>query len=169
MVEKIAEYFGPGIKNLNIPERATVANMAPEYGATIGFFPVDEETLEYLKITNREDIAELVEQYTKANELFYSGENNPSYTEVLELDLSTIESSIAGPSRPQDRITLKQLKSKSDTVIKVEAPKTYKVNLNGSEVRAKRWMHYHSRYYFMYKYFKSVCNAWSWASSEKYY
>ncbi|NIO11776.1 MAG: aconitate hydratase, partial [Deltaproteobacteria bacterium] len=95
---------------LTVPDRATIANMTPEHGATLGFFPVDEKTVEYLKTTNRQDRAEVVERYTKAVGLFYTGDDDPEYTETLELDLSTIEPSVAGPARPQDRIALKGLK-----------------------------------------------------------
>ncbi|MBW2643200.1 MAG: aconitate hydratase, partial [Deltaproteobacteria bacterium] len=77
VVEKFVEYFGPGIKNLEVADRATIANMTPEYGATLGFFPVDEKTVEYMKMTNREDCAEVVESYTKTVGLFYTGEQNP--------------------------------------------------------------------------------------------
>lgn len=110
VVEKYVEFFGPGIKSLSVPDRATISNMTPEYGATLGFFPVDEKTIEYLKLTNREERAEVVEHYTKAQGLFYTGETDPEYTEVLDFDLSKVEPSVAGPSRPQDRIALKNLK-----------------------------------------------------------
>jgi len=112
VVEKFVEYFGPGLKNLTVPDRATIANMTPEYGATVGFFPVDEKTIEYLKMTNREEQAGLVEAYTRANGLFYSGAPDAEYTDVLELDLSTVERCVSGPARPQDRIILKDLKTK---------------------------------------------------------
>jgi aconitate hydratase len=110
VVEKFVEFFGPGMKRLTIPDRATISNMTPEYGATLGFFPVDEKTIEYLKLTNREDHAKTVENYTKEQGLFYTGGDDPGYTEVLEIDLSTIEPSVAGPARPQDRIAVKDLK-----------------------------------------------------------
>ncbi|MBL7180721.1 MAG: aconitate hydratase, partial [Desulfobacterales bacterium] len=103
VVEKFVEYFGPGMKKLSVPDRATIANMTPEYGATLGFFPVDEKTLEYLHLTHREKQADLVEAYTRKVGLFYSGKEDPDYTEVLELDLSTVKPSVAGPARPQDR------------------------------------------------------------------
>ncbi|UCH22565.1 MAG: aconitate hydratase AcnA, partial [Deltaproteobacteria bacterium] len=111
VVEKFVEYFGPGMKKLTVPDRATIANMTPEYGATLGFFPVDEKTIDYLILTNREDQAEIVERYTKTLGLFYVADEDPQYTEVLELDLSAIEPSVAGPARPQDRITVKKLKA----------------------------------------------------------
>ena len=110
VVEKFVEFLGSGMKNLTIPDRATIANMSPEYGATMGFFPVDEKTIEYLKLTNRQDTAEIVETCSKALGLFYTGQEDPEYSEVLELDLTTIELSVAGPARPQDRIAVKHLK-----------------------------------------------------------
>lgn len=110
VVEKFVEYFGPGVKELTIPDRATIANMTPENGSTLGFFPVDEKTLEYLRMTDRDDRAEVTEIYTKETGLFYTGENDPEYTETILLDLSEIEPSVAGPARPQDRIDLEHLK-----------------------------------------------------------
>ncbi len=112
VVEKFVEFFGEGMKKLTIPDRATISNMTPEFGATLGFFPVDERTLDYLRMTNRGKQAALVETYTKENALFYTGAETPEYTDVLELDLSTVEPCVAGPSRPQDRIILKDLKSR---------------------------------------------------------
>jgi aconitate hydratase len=112
VVEKFVEYFGPGLKTLTVPDRATIANMAPEYGATLGFFPVDEKTIEYLQMTSRQAQAAVVEAYTQACGLFYAGIQEAEYTDVLELDLSKIERCVSGPARPQDRIVLKELKSK---------------------------------------------------------
>lgn len=109
VVEKFVEYFGPGMKQLSLTDRATIANMSPEYGATMGFFPVDEKTIDYLRLTHRADQAELVEAYSKAVGLFYTGESEQEYTEVLELDISTVEPSLAGPARPQDRIPLSDM------------------------------------------------------------
>jgi len=118
VVEKFVEYFGPGMKKLSVPDRATIANMTPEYGATVGFFPVDEKTIEYLHLTHREKQADLVEIYTQAVGLFYTGQQEPDYTEVLELDLSLVQPSVAGPARPQDRIEVKNLKGNFATVLK---------------------------------------------------
>ncbi len=112
VVEKFVEFFGPGMKKLTIPARATIANMTPEYGATLGFFPVDEKTVEYLKLTNREDRSALVDVYTRSQGLFYTGDEEPEYSDVIELDLSSVEASVAGPARPQDRIELPDLKGK---------------------------------------------------------
>lgn len=112
VVEKFVEYFGPGLKTLTVPDRATISNMTPEYGATLDLFPVDEKTLEYLRMTNREERLTIVEQYTKTVGLFNSGEFEPEYTDVLELDLSKVEPSVAGPARPQDRIAVSNLKSR---------------------------------------------------------
>jgi aconitate hydratase len=110
VVEKFVEYFGPGMKKLTVPDRATIANMTPEYGATLGFFPVDEKTIEYLKLTDRKVRADIVDAYTKAQGLFYTGKEDPDYTEILEIDLSSVKPSVAGPARPQDRIALNDLK-----------------------------------------------------------
>ncbi len=108
VVGKFVEFYGAGLSALSVADRATVANMAPEYGATMGFFPVDEETLDYLRFTNRdpEQIA-LVEAYTKEQGLFRTDKTpDPRYTDTLELDLSTVTPSMAGPKRPQDRVEL---------------------------------------------------------------
>jgi aconitate hydratase len=108
VVGKFVEYFGPGLHALTLPDRATVANMAPEYGATIGFFPVDEETLEYLRFTGRsEEQLALVEAYCKEAGLWWTAHSpEPVFSDVLTLDLSTVEPALAGPKRPQDRVPL---------------------------------------------------------------
>jgi aconitate hydratase len=109
VVEKFVEFYGTGLSKLSLADRATIANMAPEYGATCGFFPVDDETLRYLRNTGRE--ADLVERYCKEQGLFRTDASpDPVFTDSLELDLSTIEPSLAGPKRPQDRIALKDAK-----------------------------------------------------------
>ncbi|MGA6926290.1 MAG: aconitate hydratase AcnA [Desulfosarcina sp.] len=110
VVEKFVEYFGFGMKSLSVTDRATIANMTPEYGATLGFFPVDEKTLDYLELTGRGDRARIVEAYTRAAGMFYTGETTPDFTQVVTLDLATVEPSLAGPARPQDRISLPDLK-----------------------------------------------------------
>ena len=111
VVGKFVEFFGPGLSLLSIPDRATIANMAPEYGATMGFFPIDAETLDYLRRTGRpEDIVQMVERYTKEQGLFRTDETqDPDFIDTLELDMSTVSSSLSGPKRPQDRITLPAL------------------------------------------------------------
>jgi len=110
VVGKFVEYFGPGLQDLPLADRATIANMAPEYGATCGIFPIDKESLRYLKLTGRADeqIA-LVEAYAREQEIFHDA-NTPQaeYSELLSLDLATVESSLAGPKRPQDRVVLSQ-------------------------------------------------------------
>ena len=112
VVGKFVEFFGPGVSNLALSDQATIANMAPEYGATMGFFPVDAETLRYLETTGRNDAATLVEAYTKEQKMFRTDDTeDPVYTDTLELDISTVEPSLAGPSRPQDRISLGDMKS----------------------------------------------------------
>ncbi|ADU30401.1 aconitate hydratase AcnA [Evansella cellulosilytica] len=112
VVGKFVEFFGPGIANMTLADRATISNMAPEYGATCGFFPIDDETLNYLRFTGRsEELVSLVEQYTKANGMFYTaGNDDPTFTDVVELDLSTIEPNLSGPKRPQDLIPLSNMK-----------------------------------------------------------
>ncbi|MYF47824.1 MAG: aconitate hydratase AcnA, partial [Candidatus Dadabacteria bacterium] len=112
VVGKFVEFFGPGVSNLTLSDQATIANMAPEYGATMGFFPVDAETLRYLGTTGRDDAATLVEAYTREQKMFRTDDaEDPVYTDTLELDISTVEPSLAGPSRPQDRISLGDMKS----------------------------------------------------------
>jgi len=112
VVGKFVEFYGPGVKELALADRATIANMAPEYGATIGFFPVDEQTLEYLRLSARPaDLIELVEAYSKEQGLFLTADApDPVYNDTLELDLSTVVPSLAGPKRPQDRITLPEVR-----------------------------------------------------------
>ncbi|MEJ2600455.1 MAG: aconitate hydratase AcnA [Anaerolineales bacterium] len=123
VVGKFVEFYGSGLASMALPDRATIANMAPEYGATMGFFPVDGETLRYLRLTGRSDEeVERVEAYCKAQGLFREeGTPDPEYTDRLELDLSTVESSLAGPKRPQDRIALSDMKAAFHTSL--TAPK----------------------------------------------
>jgi aconitate hydratase len=111
VVEKFVEYFGPGMQNLSIPDRATISNMTPEYGATLGFFPIDDKTIAYLNLTGRVQQATLTAAVARANGLYYSGEERIDYTEIIDFDLTTVEPSLAGPSRPQDRIPLSLLKT----------------------------------------------------------
>ena len=107
VVGKFVEFYGPGLDNLSLEDAATIANMAPEYGATCGFFPVDKETLKYLEATGRDkDRVALVEEYSKAQGMFRSGGEEPEFTDTLELDISTVVPSVSGPKRPQDRINL---------------------------------------------------------------
>jgi len=109
VVEKFVEYFGPGMKDLTVTDRATIANMAPEYGATMGFFPVDEKTIDYLAMTRGEQKAGFVENCARTLGIFYSGGETPEYSTVLEIDLGRVEPAVAGPARPQDRICLADL------------------------------------------------------------
>lgn len=112
VVGKFVEFFGDGIDSLSLADRATIANMAPEYGATMGFFPIDEETLRYLRFTGRSDEqVALIEAYLKEQQLFRTGTTpTPQFSDVLELNLNSVEPTIAGPKRPQDRISLKDAK-----------------------------------------------------------
>jgi aconitate hydratase len=113
VVGKFVEFYGQGLSNLSLADRATIGNMSPEYGATVGFFPCDAETLKYLRFTGRDaHHVQMVEAYCKAQGLFRTDDTpDPIFTDTLELDLSTVEPSLAGPRRPQDRVPLRQAKS----------------------------------------------------------
>ena len=112
VVGKFVEFYGHGLVGLPLADRLTIANMAPEYGATCGFFPVDEETLRYMRLTGRSDEQiNLVEAYCKEQRLFHDPSDEPTYSEVVELDLSTVVPSLAGPRRPQDRVALTNAKA----------------------------------------------------------
>jgi aconitate hydratase len=133
VVGKFVEFYGTGLTSLSIPDRATIANMAPEYGATMGFFPVDAETLAYLAFTGRsqEHIA-LVEAYCKEQELFRTDSTpDPSFSDKLELDLGSVEPTVAGPKRPQDRVPLHQAKSSFTKVVEGAPSKHVQVRNNG--------------------------------------
>ncbi|MGE6632220.1 aconitate hydratase AcnA [Bacillus sp. NPDC077027] len=112
VVNKFVEFFGPGVAQLPLADRATIANMAPEYGATCGFFPVDSEALAYMRLTGRdEEQINIVEEYSRANGLFYTPDaEEPIFTDIVEIDLSKIESNLSGPKRPQDLIPLSDMK-----------------------------------------------------------
>ncbi|MGA2429680.1 MAG: aconitate hydratase AcnA [Candidatus Acidiferrum sp.] len=133
VVGKFVEFYGTGLSSLSVPDRATIANMAPEYGATMGFFPVDSETLAYLQFTGRthEQIA-LVEAYCKEQFLFRTDSTpEPLFNDKLELDLSTVESTVAGPKRPQDRVALRNAKSSFTKVVEGAPDKHVQVRNNG--------------------------------------
>ncbi len=119
VVGKFVEYFGSGLADLSVADRATIANMAPEYGATCGFFPVDKATIDYLTLTGRDtDTIALVEAYAKEQGLWFeANQADPEFTDVLNLDLSSVEPSMAGPKRPQDRLTLNQIQPAFDKLL----------------------------------------------------
>ena len=133
VVGKFVEFYGPGLSSLSLPDRATIANMAPEYGATMGFFPVDAETLNYLRFTGRDaQRLELVEAYTKEQGLFRTDASpDPTFSETLELDLATVEPTLAGPKRPQDRVALREAKPSFLKAVEGEADKRVAVQNNG--------------------------------------
>lgn len=113
VVGKFVEVFGPGLDNLSVPDRATIGNMSPEFGCTITYFPIDDKTLEYMVGSNRSpEQVKLVEDYCKANMLWRENEDKIEYTDIVELDISKVQPSVAGPKRPQDKILLKDLKEK---------------------------------------------------------
>jgi aconitate hydratase len=133
VVGKFVEFYGPGLANLTLADRATIANMAPEYGATCGIFPVDEVTTGYLKLTGRDDKAALVEAYYKEQGLWYTaGQKEPEYSDTLELDLGKVEPSLAGPARPQDRVALSGVRESFK-----KALPTYYPKLSGGELEKK--------------------------------
>ncbi|AWR96015.1 aconitate hydratase AcnA [Acidianus brierleyi] len=109
VVGKFVEFFGPAISSLSVPDRATISNMAPEYGATVGYFPIDDQTIKFLKATGR--YYEIVEKYAKAQGLFYDSKNQIKYNEVIEINLSEVEPSLAGPKNPDERISLSNMKN----------------------------------------------------------
>lgn len=123
VVGKFVEFFGPGLSHMTVPDRATISNMAPEYGATVGFFPIDKQTLEYMYNTGRpEELIELVESFAKEQGLFRTSDTpDPEFETVLELDLSDVTASVAGPKRPQDRIALEDVKSSFTTALTAPA------------------------------------------------
>jgi aconitate hydratase len=136
VVGKFVEYFGPGLRELPLADRATIGNMSPEYGATCGIFPIDQETLNYLRLTGRsEEQIALVEAYCREQGLFHDA-NTPEaeYSELLALDLATVESSLAGPKRPQDRVALSSAKESFDKALPslIRTSKTVAANGNGN-------------------------------------
>ncbi|GEM86588.1 aconitate hydratase AcnA [Meiothermus granaticius] len=136
-VGKFVEFYGPGVSKLPIADRATIANMSPEYGATMGFFPIDGETLAYLRLTGRSaELIDLVEKYAKATGLWRTDEAAPVYSEYLELDLGTVIPSLSGPKRPQDRINLGEVK-KSFLLSLTKDPKERGFGLAPSQLEAK--------------------------------
>jgi aconitate hydratase len=137
VVGKFVEYFGEGYAAMSLPDRATLANMAPEYGATMGFSPVDEETLRYYRLTGRDEAhVDAIEAYTKEQKLFFSpDEPEPVYSDVVELDLDTVEPSLAGPKRPQDRVPMRELKETFRALL-TTPPEEGGFGLSGGEVSA---------------------------------
>ena len=132
VVGKFVEFYGPGLDNLPLPDRATIANMAPEYGATMGFFPVDQEALNYLKLTGRtDDEIDLVEKYYKSQLSFRDlNTKDPEYYKSLYLNLESVKPALAGPKRPQDRILLSDMKSQLKIELKereVDESQKYKI------------------------------------------
>ncbi|MCG8036728.1 MAG: aconitate hydratase AcnA [Candidatus Thiodiazotropha taylori] len=140
VVGKFVEFYGPAIATMPLGDRATIANMAPEYGATCGLFPVDQETLDYLRLTNRsEDQIALVEAYAKAQGMFHTADSpEAEYSETLEIDLSAIEPSLAGPKRPQDRVPLKDAKVQFEQAVEAfngGESQTVTTNIDGATTK----------------------------------
>ncbi len=124
VVDKFVEFYGSGLSSLSLPDRATIGNMAPEYGATMGFFPVDSETLSYLRRTGRDEaLVTLVERYCKEQGIFRTDETpDPEFTDTLELNLGDVEPSMAGPKRPQDRVLLRDMKASFEKALRAPIP-----------------------------------------------
>ena len=145
VVGKFVEFFGPGVSTLPLADRATIGNMAPEYGATIGVFPVDQETLRYLEFTGRPpELIQLVEAYTKEQGLFHApNAAEPVYTDTLELNLATVEPSMAGPRRPQDRVGLREVPRKFaealPTLVKPSTPPAVVAAASAGSAPVGRW------------------------------
>src|SRR5699024_401549 len=126
VVGKFVEVYGDGLDHLSVPDRATIGNMSPEFGCTVTYFPIDDKTLDYMRQTNRSDeVIERVEAYCKANKLWRENTEAINYSSVVELDVSTIEPSVAGPKRPQDKIFMKDLKPKFKDLLKDEFKRDY--------------------------------------------
>ncbi|MFN1835830.1 aconitate hydratase AcnA [Balneola sp. MJW-20] len=138
VVGKFVEFYGDGLSNMSLPDRATIANMSPEYGATMGFFPIDDESLRYMRRTGRsEELVNLVEEYTKAQGLFRTDDTpDPEFSSTLELDLSTVETSLAGPKLPHDRIALNNMKTAFENSLTSDNP-TMGFNLSQDKLANK--------------------------------
>ena len=133
VVEKFVEYFGPGLASLSVPDRATIANMTPEYGATLGFFPVDQRTIDYLRLTGRAQQADLAAWYCQANGFWYAGDDERDYTEIIDFDLAQVEPSLSGPSRPQDRLSLPALKKNFKASTSLQDATAHEIRINGRQ------------------------------------
>ncbi len=133
VVEKIVEYTGEGLKYLTLPDRATISNMSPEYGATAGFFPVDDHTLTYLNKTNRPEVAARVEAYCKTCNLFNTYTGDIRFSKKIDVDLSLIKPSVAGPSRPQDRMGLSEVKKRTTDIFNLEQREKISINPEGRD------------------------------------
>lgn len=137
VVGKFVEVFGSGLDSLSVPDRATIGNMSPEFGCTVSYFPIDEKTLEYMRLSNRsEEQISLVQDYCKANMLWRTGNESITYTDVIELDLSSIEPTIAGPKRPQDKILLKNLQPSFVDLLDKNFGRKY----NKPQKQVSRWL-----------------------------
>ncbi len=129
VVGKFVEVFGDGLDNLTVPDRATISNMSPEFGCTVTYFPIDDQTIDYMRRTNRsEEVIERVQAYCKANNLWRTGKEDIEYSNVVELDMSTLEPYVAGPKRPQDKIRVADLKDKFSELLDSEHGRPYVEN-----------------------------------------
>ena len=163
VVDKFVEFFGPGLDHLPLADRATIANMAPEYGATCGFFPIDDETINYLKLSGRAaDTVALVEAYAKAQGMWRDESTvDPVYTDTLELDLATVVPSLAGPKRPQDRVAMTGLKKAFDDALDLAGGAAAKARARKSRapLRSRARRRRHRRDHVVYEYVESRRHA----------
>lgn len=138
VVGKFVEVFGDGLNNLTVTDRATIGNMSPEFGCTVTYFPIDDRTLEYMRATNRsEEQIQIVEAYCKENLLWRTGNEKITYTKVVELDLATLEPTVSGPKRPQDKILVKELNNKFCEILKNEFDRDYQIK---NERKENAWL-----------------------------
>ena len=160
VVGKFVEFFGPGVSALSLADRATISNMAPEYGATIGFFPVDAVTLDYLRLTNRTpELANFVEAYCKEQGLFLTPDSaDPAYSDTLSLDLAKVVPSLAGPKRPQDRIDLPDVKQNFLASLG-GAPRKTESSSEWPQGRNSRWGGGDRRDYELYQYVEPISHG----------
>jgi aconitate hydratase len=134
VVEKFVEFYGPGLDSLPLADRATIANMAPEYGATCGFFPIDDQTLKYMRDTGRsQSTVELAEKYARANRFFYDPGNEPEYSVTLSFDLASTIPALAGPKRPQDRLALSEVGANFDASFADASAEKHEVEVDGAK------------------------------------
>lgn len=137
VVEKFVEFYGPGLKHLKVPDRATIANMSPEYGATMGFFPIDAQTIDYFKLTNRAKQGQIVEAWAKACGLFRNDDDVPEFSDTLKIDLAEIVPCLAGPARPQDLVKLSDLETSFSGLLGASVPEKKQAEIRINDVPAE--------------------------------
>lgn len=171
VVGKFVEFYGPGLNHLPLADRATIANMAPEYGATCGFFPVDAQTIDYLRLSGRdEESIGLVEAYCRVQGMWRDADSlPPDFADTLQLDMTTVEPSLAGPKRPQDRVSLRELNSAIETVVAL-AGKGDQLDVGFPLGEQEQIVHHGDvvitaiTSYFLYQYLQPCSHVGCWAA-----